>query len=300
MRWIKVCVQATAETLETVQARLTGLGLDCFQVEDERDVLERCPSWDFTDRALLDYYSGLCRVVLYLPDAPDGRETLALVNSHFEGVTKQFVDEEDWAENWKQYYKPFLVGARLLVQPAWEPPENPDGRVVFLNNPGMTFGTGLHASTRLCLELLEARELFGARVLDIGSGSGILAICARLLGAREAVCVDIDPLSADVSARNAADNAVTVVAHSGDFLSDAALRGRVGEGFDVILSNIVADVIIGLAPVIGALLTPGGVWISSGVIDTRLDDVREALASEDFTLAEVRERGGWAALVATR
>lgn len=296
MTWLKTIIPSAPDALEDTQARLTAMGIDSFQTEDERDIAAAAPGWEMADQSLLDYYTGLCRVIVYLPDAPNGLDTLAALRSAFPDVAVEAVKEEDWAENWKQYYKPFTIGKRLLVHPAWEPLGDTDGRAVFLNNPGMTFGTGLHASTRLCLELIDAYIPEGRSMLDVGSGSGILSVCSLLLGAANAVCVDIDPLAAEVSVENAARNGVEVTALCGDILTDAALRESLGGGYGLICSNIVADVIIALCPLIPAMLAPDGVWIVSGIIDSRLGDVKGALIKGGFKVFAELDHGGWAAL----
>ena len=298
MIWLKTIISLSPDSLDEACAKLAAMGVDSFQIEDERDIAESWPGWEMVERELLDYYSGLCRIIAYLPDAEDGRLTLNSIRAAFHEVAVESADEEDWAESWKKYYKPFAVGRRLLIHPAWEPLGDSGGKVVFLNNPGMTFGTGLHASTRLCLELIDTHLSTGCKMLDIGSGSGILSVCALLLGAGSAVCVDIDPLAVGVALENAARNGVAVSALCGDILVDTALRGKLGGGYGLICSNIVADVIISLCQIIPGLLARDGVWIASGIIDTRLGEVEAALSNSGFDVFSVTASGSWAAVAA--
>jgi len=293
--WLEISLPATPDTLDGLTAALTARGFDCFQIEDSRDFLESSPRWDMTDAALREHFREICRVIVYLPDCPDSLPRLALLRTLCPGLTETVRAEEDWAENWKRYYKPLPIGRRLLIQPAWLPPDNPENRAVFRNNPGPAFGTGLHASTQLCLRFLESGDTAGKRVLDIGCGSGILALCALCLGAENAVGVDIDPLCASVATENAAQNDLSArfAAHTGDFIEDEGLRAALGGGYDVIFSNIVADVVIALAPLIRAHLAAGGVWIASGIIDTRLEDVAAAASAAGFAVTERAAAEGW-------
>ncbi|MDR1736872.1 MAG: 50S ribosomal protein L11 methyltransferase [Oscillospiraceae bacterium] len=293
MDYIKVTVPALPETLDEVGAALCALGLDSFQTEDERDVLAQSPHWEMTDEALLAHYKGACRVIVYLPR--EDAKALAALRALFPDAATETVREEDWAENWKQFYTPIEIG-RLVIHPEWLPLGDYAGRAVYLSNPGVSFGTGIHASTRLCLEILAAADVSGARVLDVGCGSGILGLCALLLGAREVSAVDIDPLAAGIALKTARLNGLSdrVRTFTGDFANDARLRGDVGAGFDLIFSNIVADIILALMPHIPPLLNPGGIWIVSGIIDTRAPEVARA-ASDAGLAAERREKDGWVA-----
>lgn len=300
--YMKITLPSTPERLDSITAELTAMGLDSFQIEDERDVLAQMPNWDMTDEALLEHYRGACRVLLYVPDAPESGETLSVLRARFPELTLETVREEDWSENWKRYYEPILIGERLVIHPEWL--EQPDygHRAVYLSNPGCSFGTGLHASTRLCLRMMEAMDVTDLRVLDVGAGSGILGICALLLGAREAFAVDIDPLAADIARQTADANGAggRYTACAGNFVSDSALRDSAGGDYQLIFSNIVADVIVALMPFIPPLMADGGVWVVSGILSERAGEVIDAAEHAGFTVTKQGGEAGWAALALTR
>ena len=321
MDWLDVSIETTREGIDPLCARLIAIGIEGMQIEDYEDFTEFLENnkkyWDYVDEELIEQKKGATKVKIYLPDSPDGRETLALVRSEMPSlraacdtdlgtlaVTVGTVHESDWENEWKQYYKPTPIGSRLLILPEWE--ERPEtDRVVFLNNPGMSFGTGTHASTRLALEAVEQYVRQGDKVLDLGCGSGILAICALLLGADLADGVDIDPMAADISVENAARNQVEDRYHAvaGDVLSDSGLverlRKRRGiERYNLVFANIVADVIVHLPPVALEALTPDGIFITSGIIEHRLEDVKEALTDGGFELLEIRQDDGWCCITA--
>ena len=212
------------------------------------------------------------------------------------------VEDADWENNWKQFYKPMEIGKRLLVIPEWEQAGAPD-RVELRLNPGLTFGTGSHASTRLCLEGVETYVRPGGRVLDLGCGSGILSIAALLLGAEEAAGVDIDPKAVGVAYENAAINGIgrdRYTVRWGNVVTDHALQKEFGGEYDVVVANIVADVIIRLAPFAYPCCKPGAPFIVSGVIDERRDEVREALCRAGFAVEAEKAAEGWVALLARR
>ncbi|MDE6839623.1 MAG: 50S ribosomal protein L11 methyltransferase, partial [Oscillospiraceae bacterium] len=197
------------------------------------------------------------------------------------------------------------VGKRVYIVPHWMREQGvPEGRVPLYLNPGLTFGTGAHPTTQLCLELLEEVLRPGDRVLDLGCGSGILAIAALALGASQAVGVDIDPKAADVAFENAALNGIgpdRLSVYAGDVLTDKKLAAKLGPGQNrVVLANIVADVIIPLSAKAGAFLTPDGVFLTSGIIDGRQEEVKAALEANGFTVTKHLERGGWHAFEAKR
>jgi len=197
---------------------------------------------------------------------------------------------EDWENNWKAYFHPMPVGERLLIQPAWEEPADPQGRAVLLIEPGLAFGSGSHATTRLCMEALERAVKPGCDVLDVGCGSGILSVAAVLLGAGRVLGVDIDPMAVECARENAERNAVAC-----EFVQGDLATGVEGQ-YDVVVSNIVADAIISLSGQIARHLKPGGVWVSAGIIDTREGDVREALGANGWRIVERQEEEGWVCL----
>lgn len=208
------------------------------------------------------------------------------------------VREEDWANNWKQYFKPLTVGDKLVIKPSWEKYDGNDSRTILEIDPESSFGTGQHNTTQLCLELLEECLNEGDRVLDIGCGSGILSIAALLLGADSACAVDIDLNSVKIAGQNAAKNHIApekYVTYAGNIISDEALREKIGGGYQLITANIVADVLIAMAPIFGKFLVPHGKIIISGIIIERCDEVMEAMEKNGFARTELRESGGWAA-----
>ena len=201
------------------------------------------------------------------------------------------VSEEDWADSWKKYYKPIKTGDRIVIVPVWEEYDRADGEIVVLMDPGMAFGTGTHETTRLCAKLLEKYTKKGCRMLDVGCGSGILAICASLLGASECFACDIDPVSVKVAKENAQLNGTdNVVCEISDLLSDVP---KVDGGYDVCTANIVADIIIRLAPDIGEYLAPDGVLIVSGIIIERKDETVAALERCGLEVFDDETENGW-------
>ena len=205
------------------------------------------------------------------------------------------MDDADWENNWKQFYKPMEIGERLIVVPEWESAKT-HGRIPLILNPGLTFGTGSHATTRLCLTALEKHVAAGDRVLDLGCGSGILSIAALLLGAEHAFACDIDEKCVDVAYENAALNGIGKDRYTvrwGDVLSDKQLQKEMGEKYDIIAANIVSDVIIGLAPQVRPFLKAGGLFLTSGIIDTRAAEVAEKLRAAGWEIVEERNSEGW-------
>ncbi len=209
------------------------------------------------------------------------------------------MQDEDWQNSWKAYYQPLPIGEKLMVVPSWLNPEL-DGRIPVRLDPGMIFGTGAHASTQMCMLALERVLRGGESVVDLGCGSGILAITALLLGADNAVGVDIDPLAPDIAKENAARNGLSeprISFFCGDVLTDDALLRRLSP-CDVLLANIVADVIIPLAPLAARMLRAGGRFLCSGILDRRLEEVQNALQSAGFTVQEVLAQEDWRSILA--
>jgi ribosomal protein L11 methyltransferase len=307
-RWLEITVEAPGDELDDVCAKLTAAGMSTFAVEDElefRQFLEENRHyWDYVDDALMERMKGAARVKFYVTDDADGRAQLdryaaALARPY----TAAALGESDWAHSWQKYYKPITVGNRFMIVPEWEKGVSvPPGRVPLYLNPGLIFGTGSHPSTQLCLEGLENHVRPGGAVLDLGCGSVILSIAALALGADSAVGVDIDPKAAGVAYENAALNGMgrdRYAVFTGDILSDDALMERLSRGrFDLILANIVADVIISLSGFVRPLLAPGGVFLCSGIIDTRAGEVAAALEANGLSVREKPEKNGWVAFAA--
>lgn len=305
MNWIEVHIDTCPGELDDLCARLESQGITGLVIDDEadfKDFLENNHQyWDYVDDDLLQEKKGLCRVTFYLSNDPDGQRQLAdiekmagtLPQAH---LSRAAVQDADWENNWKQFYKPMEIGDRLIVIPEWESTGVPEDRVALRLNPGLTFGTGSHATTRLCLTALEEAVHGVETVLDLGCGSGILSIAALRLGAVSAKAVDIDDKCLTVAYENAALNGIgkdryTVLV--GDVLSNGALRETLGGGYDVVVANIVADVIIGLAPMVRQFLKPGGLFLCSGIIDTRAGEVADALRQNGWEIETTRSGEGW-------
>ncbi len=313
MEWIKVDLYTSSEGLETLYEELSKIGIDSFEVEDPKDfnsfLEDVSPHWDYVDSSLMALKDAETKIVLYLPDNTQGNDMLLSVKKLAEDLKKEDpgktlgrlalscskINEEDWQNNWKQYYKPTRVGKNLVIVPLWEnyPPDSKD--IVIKMDPGMAFGTGTHATTRLCLELLEDCVRPGARILDLGCGSGILAVCAALLGASRAEGVDIDPLAVKTARENALLNGVKERTHfmEGDLTEKT--KGR--HQYDIICANIVADVILRLCPKITQYLKPDGIFIASGIIKERSQQVADALRQNGLDIKRILEEEDWVALL---
>lgn len=306
IKWLEVAVNTTPDKLDGVCARLAAAGMDSLVIEDEGDFLafleQNRQYWDYVDQTLLDRMKGVTRVKFYVTDDGDGH---AQLEQYTRGLDCEYtvtqLADNDWAYSWQKYYTPLEIGRRLYVVPEWMREEPvPEGRAPLYLNPGLTFGTGSHASTQLCLEGVEEHTLPGQDVLDLGCGSGILSIAALRLGARSAVAVDIDPKAVDVAYANAALNGIgkeRYTVRAGNVLSDAALAAELArKRYHLVLANIVADVIIPLAPQALALLEEDGVFLCSGIIDTRAREVENALKKAGLNPVRRREKNGWVAL----
>ena len=299
MRWIEVCINTPRE-------ELAALGAGGFVIENEDDFREFLENnhqyWDYVDKELSDSFSGVSRIKTYLADDEDGRAILAAIRNAYGAVSVSFVEDSDWENNWREYYKPIEIGKKLVVVPEWE--EIPaGGRIPLRLDPGLIFGTGSHPTTRMCLAALEDFAGSGKRVLDLGCGSGILGIGALNLGCESCTGCDIDPKAPDVACANAALNAIgseRFRVYAGDILTDASLRSLLGSGYDIVLANIVSDVIIPLSAHVGDFLAEDGVFITSGIIDGREDEVAAAIRSNGFVITAHRCEEEWHCFVCVR
>ena len=299
MEWIEVTVRTSHTELDSLCARLEALGVEGLCIEDEQDFQQFLEHnhqyWDYVDNALEQRYAGLSQVRFYLSDDADGRARLDRLRAALpEELSVRQVRDEDWENNWKQYYEPFPVGERLMVVPEWLDPDL-QGRKALRLDPGLTFGTGTHATTRMCLEVLDGMDVAGARVLDLGCGSGILGIGALVLGAAEAVACDIDPNSRKASEGNAALSGVRerFCFYAGDVLADEGLRRTLGTDYDLVFANIVADVILPLSAFARRFLAPGGVFLCSGIIDHRAGEVEQALQANGWQIETHLHEDEW-------
>ena len=311
MKWLALHIDTSPAGLEPVEAMLSSLGIDGLVIEDETDFrqfLEQNKQyWDYVDEELDRSMTGKCRVTFYVEESGQGFALVAAVRIAMAELKKAHPDyapllltmdgleDADWENNWKAFYKPMEIGERLIVIPDWEEAD-PKGRVALRLNPGLAFGTGSHATTRLCLTALERHVRPGMRVLDLGCGSGILSIAALLLGAESAFACDIDEKAVDIAYENAALNGVgreRYAVRAGDVLSDEGLRREMGTGYDIVVANIVSDVIIALVPAVRALMGPEGLFLCSGIIDDRAEEVRRALEKGGFQVEETGQSEGW-------
>lgn len=319
MDWIQLSISTTTVGIEPVCAVLMEAGVTGMEIEDATDFYNFLENnrdkWDYVDEELLKAHDcGSC-VKFYVTDnacgadmrnaVAEGLKQLKMLDEQDEygtlAITSADMKEEDWAENWKQYFKPLEVGDKILILPEWETLPAPTDRTVFTVNPGMSFGTGSHHTTQLCIKGLEEYLKPGMTVLDLGCGSGILSIIAMLLGAKDATAVDIDPNAVEIAVQNAKRNQIDLTSYrtfSGNVTCDDALFQAISDReYDVVLANIVADVIIGMKPLVPKLLKKGGIFITSGIIEGRAGDVISAYEKTGLTLLRQQQQGDWFALI---
>ena len=303
MEWTDIRLTVAKADADNAEAVATMIAEGGIYIEDYSDIEQQVAEIahvDLIEQELLDKPRDTVIIHIYLEPGASPVEMLALIAARMEAagiayaVETEGVEQEDWQNGWRKYYHPMDIGSRLAIVPSWQ--EYDTDRVKLILDPGLAFGTGGHETTSLCLEALDQRVRGGERVLDIGTGSGILAIAALKLGAASAEGVDIDPVAVRTAGENAALNGVAdkLTVLVGD-LSDKA-SGK----YDIITANIVANAIISLAPSVPGLMAEGAAFIASGIIDSRRDEVIAALEKAGLSVQEVKEKRGWECIVCKR
>ena len=306
--WIEVRVITEGEALEPVSGIFYSLDCKGVAIEDPEDILgrEQGPlTWDFADINVLEHKGKVAVVKAYFAEEDNIEEILGYVNEKLVELKEMGIDlgeakvehekmyEEDWANTWKQYYKPSKVGEKIVVKPIWEEYEQKEGELVVNLEPGMAFGTGTHETTRMCIQALEKYVKEESTVFDVGCGSGILAIAAAKLGAKLAVGVDLDPVAVESSIENVGYNNLNNI---------EILHGNLVEVIDgkadIVVANILAEIICILTDDVKRVMKDGGVFITSGIIHDRVDMVCEKLEATGFEVIEKNRDGEWNCIVA--
>lgn len=316
MEWTEVNIFTATAAIELLTAKLMDIGVKGFVIKDAEDFKEFLENkeghWDYIDKDLMGLTDCETCITIYLPGNDQGVDMLASVRSMLAEVKStdtngeygrleaelSSIREEDWANNWKQYFKPLEIGKKLVIKPSWEEYSGDGSRIILEIDPASSFGTGQHHTTRLCLELLEGCVNGGEKILDMGCGSGILSIAAMLLGAQDAVAVDIEENAAATAAENAQKNNIPAEKYTtyfGNILSDEKLADRIDGKYDVITANIVADVLIAMKDHFLRYIRKGGTLIVSGIIEERMEEVLSAIEQTGFTRKGVNVKDGWAA-----
>ena len=320
MQWLCVSIYTTSEGIESLSDGLCNLGVSGVEVEDKNefeDFLENNKQyWDYVDEELREKMSGETRAKIYLSDDEEGKDMLSKVENYLSslkntdskntyGSLRIEIDtmrEEDWENNWKQYFKPIYVGDRLVIKPEWEIIDNAEDKIVFNIDPGMTFGSGQHETTRLCVETLDKIVKKEDNVLDLGCGSGILSIISLMLGAKSAYAIDIDPNCEKIAYSNASLNGIgkdTYTVEIGNIITNDSFKDRVEKKgpYEIVVANIVADVIIPLSKDVKRYLKNGGTFIASGIIEHRFEEVKKAIVENGFEILEIKKENDWYCIV---
>ena len=317
MEWTEVNIYTETAGIDLLCSKLMDIGIKGFVIQDADDFNEflenKNGQWDYIDEDLMGLSQCETRITVYLPANSQGADMLSSIRTMLAELKASDSDnaygrleaelssirEEDWANNWKQYFKPIKVGEKLVIKPSWEEYDEDGERIILEIDPASSFGTGQHHTTRLCLELLEKSLNAGDKLLDMGCGSGILSIGAMLLGAESAVAVDIEQNAAATAMENALKNHISSEKYKtyyGNILTDEKLADEIDCKYDIITANIVADVLIAMKEFFVRYLKKGGTLIVSGIIEERMHEVIEALESVGFSSPEANVKEGWAAV----
>lgn len=306
--WIEVRVITKSEALEPVSGIFYGLDCKGVAIEDPNDILEREQgplTWDFADINVLEHKGEYAVVKGYFSDEDNIEEVVTYVKEKVKEIKDMGFDvgrgevlvekthEEDWANNWKKYYKPSKVGEKIVVKPIWEDYEKKDDELVVELDPGMAFGTGDHETTRMCIQALEKYVEKDSTVFDVGTGSGILAIAAAKLGAKKAVGVDLDPVAVESAKENVSyNNLDNIEVLYGNLVE--VIEGKA----DIVVANIIAEIICILIDDVKRVLKQGGMFITSGIIHERVKMVTDKLEESGFEVIKVNKDGEWNCIIA--
>ena len=320
MKYIQADIHVNREGIEPVLTALMNVDIMDTVVEDPADIADLLDKdqdweWDYVDDSVIEMQNAEPKVTVYMEDDEEGRCKLAALQGAVEELKKEAAagaygenvdlgpltvdvyveDDSEWKDNWKEFFKPKKVGKRIVVKPTWYDYEKEEGDLVIEIDPGMAFGTGTHETTSLCLRLMEDYMQDGDKVLDVGCGSGILAIAGALLGSPEVLGVEIDPVAVEIAQENLELNGVTGVAR--------AQYGDLTKGIDfkaeIVVANLMADLVMMLSADVAKHILPGGKYISSGILVEKRDQVAAVIRDCGFDIVEIREDGMWCAIVAT-
>lgn len=318
MQWLEITVETVSDSIDDVASALTAGGFDDLVLEDQAEFSafldQNRAYWDYIDENLEKKLQGLSQIKLYLEDTDTaGLEKLTALLAQLRQKRPDFgtlcmhtapLAQTDWEESWKENYPPQPVGDRLLVLPCWLKDQDCEGRLPVILDPGLTFGTGAHPSTQMVMEAMETLVAQDTACIDLGSGSGILSIAALRLGAKSAIGVDIDPKAEDIARENCGYNgffAPEFTAFTGNVLTDKKLMDTLCQNaYGLVLVNIVADVIISLAPVLPRLMNGSSTLICSGILDTRLNEVTAALSAAGLSITQIRAKEDWRCVTARK
>jgi ribosomal protein L11 methyltransferase len=307
MKWTEVCIKTTEEASEAVSEMLTSIGAGGVVIEDPNEIrrqIESPGSLDYADQEFMDSLGTDVTIKAYFNQEHQPAELAALIREKIAFISRfldtghgytgyEEVDDEDWATEWKNYYKPFNISDRVVIKPSWEEYEQKDGEIVIEMDPGMAFGTGTHETTRLCACLLEKYVKNQDEVIDVGCGTGILSIIASKLGAGKVTAVDIDEVAVRVTVENCTINGV----QDNVRVMKGVLTDLEPVKADIVVANIIADVIIDLSDIMADYVKKGGILLTSGIIRERKDEVIRACTQKGFDLISADEMGEWVAIV---
>lgn len=318
MEWFEVTIHTDTRAIDLVTALLIDAGIDCFAVEDREDFAAFLEDteiyWDYVDEDLMKEKSQQETMFkIYMENSQESFKTLKVVEKSLKELKQRDENneygtleldvgnirpQEDWENNWKQYFKPFTVGEKFVIKPSWEEYDQSTDRIILEIDPASSFGTGSHDTTQLCMCELEKYIEKESKVLDMGVGSGILSIAAHLLGANNITAVDIDENCIKTAIENGEKNGIRLKTFCGDIVKDKELCDKIGSEYDIIVANIVADVIIAMAKIFKDKLKDNGVLITSGIINTRGDEVQVAIENAGFEILSRTQQNDWIEITA--